>query len=121
MAATTAEIVWLQQLLTYLSFPLVKSPLLYCDNLSAMALSTNPNMHSCAKHIEVDCHFVHEKVTHGEIQLQHVSSSQQVADILTKACANLNSIITAPISCSSLSPMILRGANRVYPRVTLIF
>ncbi|CAL9014346.1 unnamed protein product, partial [Prunus brigantina] len=67
-----------------LSFPLAKSPLLYCDNLSAMALSTNLIMHSRAKHIEVDCHFVREKVTRGEIQLQHVSSSQQVADILTK-------------------------------------
>ncbi|CAL8141000.1 unnamed protein product [Prunus armeniaca] len=58
MAATAAEVVWLQQLLTDLSFPLAKSPLLYCDNLSAMALSTNPIMHSRAKHIEVDYHFV---------------------------------------------------------------
>ncbi|CAL2232282.1 unnamed protein product [Prunus armeniaca] len=120
MAATTAEIVWLQQLLTDLSFPLAKSPILYYDNLSAMALSTNPILHSCAKHIEVDCHFVREKVTRGEIQLQHVSSSQQVADILTKGlcspqfnfhCSNL---MLEPVSHE------LVGVDRVYPRVTLV-
>ncbi|XP_021818795.1 uncharacterized protein LOC110760780 [Prunus avium] len=84
MATTAAELSWLQQLLHDVHFPMSSPPLLLCDNLSAMALSINPVLHSRVKHIEVDCHFVREKVTGGQLHLQHVPSSLQVADILTK-------------------------------------
>ncbi|CAL9031837.1 unnamed protein product [Prunus brigantina] len=84
MAVIAAEVVWLQQLLFDLHCPLLWKPILCCDNQSAMALSSNPVLHSRAKHIEINCHFVCEKVTRGDLHLQHVSSAQQVADVLTK-------------------------------------
>ncbi|CAL9029103.1 unnamed protein product [Prunus brigantina] len=84
MALIAAKIVWLQQLLTDLHCPLVKKPVLGCDNISAMALSSNHVLHSRAKHIEIDCHFVRQRVTRRDFLLQHVSSAQQVADVLTK-------------------------------------
>ncbi|KAB2600999.1 hypothetical protein D8674_002004 [Pyrus ussuriensis x Pyrus communis] len=84
MATTTAEVVWLQQLLKDLSLSSTDTPLLHCDNISAMALATNPILHSKAKHIEIDCHFVRERVQQGIILLQFVASSEQFADILTK-------------------------------------
>ncbi|XP_068331609.1 uncharacterized mitochondrial protein AtMg00810-like [Pyrus communis] len=84
MATTTAEVVWLQQLLQDLHLPCPDIPLLHCDNISAMALATNPVLHSKAKHIEIDCHFVHERVQQGSIMLQFVNSADQHADIFTK-------------------------------------
>ncbi|CAN6727335.1 unnamed protein product [Malus baccata var. baccata] len=84
MATTTAEVVWLQQLLQDLHLDISSPPSLHCDNVSAMALATNPVLHSKAKHIEVDCHFVRERVQQGVISLQFVASTTQFADIFTK-------------------------------------
>ncbi|CAN6557798.1 unnamed protein product [Malus baccata var. baccata] len=84
MATTTAEVVWLQQLLKDLSLSSSVTPLLHCDNISVMALATNSVLHSKAKHIEIDCHFMRERVQQGTILLQFVASSEQFADILTK-------------------------------------
>ena len=58
--------------------------MIHCDNVSAIALSTNPVFHAKSKHIEIDYHFVRERVTRGDLQIQHVSSSDQYIDILTK-------------------------------------
>lgn len=69
MATTIAEVVWIQQLLRDLHVPCFDAPLLHCDNISAMALATNPVLHSKAKRIEIDCHFVRERIQQGTIQL----------------------------------------------------
>ncbi|XP_050144052.1 uncharacterized mitochondrial protein AtMg00810-like [Malus sylvestris] len=79
MATTTAEVVWLQQLLKDLHISSSISPILHCDNISAMALAINPVLHSKAKHIEIDCHFVRERVQQGTITLQYVASEHQFA------------------------------------------
>lgn len=60
--AAAAELTWLQHLLKDMSLPALSVLILWCDNLSAMALASNPVFHSRSKHIEIDCHFVHEKV-----------------------------------------------------------
>lgn len=84
MANSTAEIIWIQQLLTAMQVSLPQIPIMFCDNQSAMALASNPVQHSRAKHIEIDCHFVREQVTKGAIKLQYVPTDKQVADVLTK-------------------------------------
>ena len=56
----------------------------YCDDVSAVYLACNPLYHQRAKHIEIDIHFVREKVLRGEIQLEQVKTDDQVADIFTK-------------------------------------
>jgi hypothetical protein len=58
MANTTAEITWLTFLLKDLNIPLKSTPVLYCDNLSALHLTINPVFHARSKHIELDYHFV---------------------------------------------------------------
>ena len=63
LSFTTAEVDWLKQLLVFLHISLPHIPVLFCDNLSVIALSFNPVQHQRTKHIEVDMHFVRECVS----------------------------------------------------------
>jgi hypothetical protein len=67
-----------------LHIPLNVPPVLWCDNLSALALASNPVFHARPKHIEVDFHFVREKVLNKDIHIKFISTHDQVADIFTK-------------------------------------
>jgi hypothetical protein len=58
---------------------------IYCDNINSILLANNPVYHVRTKHIEVHYHFIREKVLVKEIDLIHVSTEDQVADIFTKA------------------------------------
>jgi hypothetical protein len=58
---------------------------IYCDNISSIVLVNNSVYHARTKHIEVHYHFIKEKVLTKEIDLIHVSTEDQVANIFTKA------------------------------------
>jgi hypothetical protein len=65
---------------------LVDAPIvIYCDNINSILLANNPVYHARTKHIEVHYHFIRENVLAKEIDLIHVSTKYQVADIFTKA------------------------------------
>jgi len=57
---------------------------LYCDNNAAISLAHNPVQHDRTKHVEIDRHFVKEKLTSGIICTPFVKTGEQLADILTK-------------------------------------
>lgn len=74
MALTACEITWLSALLKDMglkSLPLAK---LHCDNMDALSIAANPMMHERTKHVEVDCHFVWDKIKAGDIVTTHVPS-----------------------------------------------
>jgi hypothetical protein len=58
---------------------------IYCDNISSILFANNLVYHARTKHIEVHYHFIREKVLVKEIDLIHVSTEDQIADIFTKA------------------------------------
>ncbi|XP_035843977.1 uncharacterized mitochondrial protein AtMg00810-like [Helianthus annuus] len=89
MANTTAEIIWLTNLLRELHALPQTRPTLLCDNKSALFLSQNPISHKRAKHIDIDYHFVRELVTSGRLDNKFISTDQQVADIFTKSLPQL--------------------------------
>jgi histone deacetylase 1/2 len=84
LANGTAEAMWMQSLLRELFVPQYRPPVLWCDNLGATYLTANPVFHARTKHIEVDFHFVREKVAQGALDVRFVSSADQVADAFTK-------------------------------------
>ncbi|GKB39228.1 ribonuclease H-like domain-containing protein [Tanacetum coccineum] len=84
VANVVAETAWLRNLLLELHAPLSTATIVYCDNVSAVYLSTNPVQHQRTKHIEIDIHFVRDYVASGQVRVLHVPSRYQYADIFTK-------------------------------------
>ncbi|GKE23011.1 ribonuclease H-like domain-containing protein [Tanacetum coccineum] len=84
VANVVAETVWIRNLLLELHAPLSTATLVYCDNVSAVYLSTNHVQHHRTKHIEIDIHFVREYVASGQVRVLHAPSIFQYADIFTK-------------------------------------
>ena len=84
LASSTAELCWICMLLRDLGVFLPRPPLLWCDNVSALAIASNPVFHARTKHIEVDYHFVRERVLKHDLLVKYISSHDQLADIFTK-------------------------------------
>ncbi|GKB16833.1 ribonuclease H-like domain-containing protein [Tanacetum coccineum] len=83
-ANAVAETSWIRNLLRELHTPLSIATLVYCDNVIVVYMSANPVQHQCTKHIEIDIHFVRDKVAAGHVRVLHVPLRFQYADIFTK-------------------------------------
>jgi len=84
LANAAAELQWMQNLLIDLHVQLVQPPILWCDNIGATYLTSNPLFHARVKHIEIDFHFVRDQVLRGQLHVQFMSSKDQYAYALTK-------------------------------------
>lgn len=110
LALVVAEISWLKSLISELHLPQPTSPpIVYCDNLSTVLLSANPILHSRMKHLELDLFFVRERVQQGQVSVVHVSSKDQVADILTKPLPKSSFLLLRSKLQVRDSPMSLQG------------
>ena len=85
LSETASELTWLCLILKELVIPLPATPLLLCDNLSAVMLAANPSFHSKTKHFTRDYHYVREQVALGAVEVKHISNKFQIADIFTKS------------------------------------
>ena len=84
MRRVVAELAWLSRLLHELTVSSIAPIPVRCDNQAAIYITKNPVFHERTKHIELDCHFVREKLLDGLISLHHTPTKQQLADVLTK-------------------------------------
>ncbi|PKA65558.1 Retrovirus-related Pol polyprotein from transposon TNT 1-94 [Apostasia shenzhenica] len=84
-AEAACEAVWLRRILEDIGQKQEDPTVIYCDNMSAIAMSKNLVLHARTKHIELRLHFIRELVQKGEIQLEFLSTLEQPADMLTKA------------------------------------
>ena len=87
MAVTHAskEALWIRAFLSNVFHPLMCPVLLYCDNMSAIAVANNDKYHARTKHIDIRYHFIREAIARGLIDLCHCPTEDMAADIFTKA------------------------------------
>ncbi|XP_074317900.1 uncharacterized protein LOC141653934 [Silene latifolia] len=85
MSFTTSEMVWVNNLLKDLRVEVPKPIPLICDSQAAEHIAHNPVFHERTKHLEVDCHYVRDKLQEGFLSTQHIRTSLQLADLMTKA------------------------------------
>ena len=85
MVLATCELIWLKHLLQELRFGKDKLMKLICDNQVALHISSNSVFYERTKHIEVDCHFIREKIASGCMTTSFVNSNDQLEDIFTKS------------------------------------
>nr|XP_009772047.1 PREDICTED: uncharacterized protein LOC104222514 [Nicotiana sylvestris] len=78
-----AEIVWLAGLLQDLGVPISKPIQLHCDSKATIQIAAILIFHERTKHIDIDCHFVQEKVKEGLIETKYIATQAELADLLT--------------------------------------
>jgi len=83
-ASCCSQIVWMIQTLRDYGLSFSERVPLFCDSTSAISVGKNPCLHSKTKHIDVRFHFLRDQYEKGVIDLIHVESKNQLADILTK-------------------------------------
>ena len=81
------EAVWFRLILSELGMLKEGPTEILIDNQSAIALAKNPVFHGRMKHVEVQHHFIREKLEDGVITAEYVPTGDQVADVLTKGLA----------------------------------
>jgi hypothetical protein len=63
-------------------------PTLWCDNIGATFLAENPMFHARTKHVEIDYHFIRERVASHQLLVRYLCSRDQIADVMTKPLAS---------------------------------
>ena len=84
MATTAIKLRWICSLLNELGIDLTQPPIVYCDDVGATNLCANPVFHSRMNHVALDYHFIRDQVHNGLLQVAHVSSTNLLANALTK-------------------------------------
>ena len=84
LSSASSKLSWLQSLFSELKIMKLPPPVLWCDNQSAGDLARNPVFHSRSKHIELDIHYIRDKVLKKEPEIRYIPTKEQVADVFTK-------------------------------------
>ena len=82
MTQSACEIMWLHQLLVEVGIKTSVPAKLWCDNQVALHIASNPVFHERTKHIEIDCHFVCEKIQFGLISIGYMKIGEQLGGVL---------------------------------------
>jgi len=84
MATCAAKITWLLGLYKELGVCINRPVHMICDSKAAIQIATNPIFHERTKHIDIDCHFVRERICQGMLKTEHINTKHQLVDLLTK-------------------------------------
>lgn len=114
MTNATCEFTWPLSLPKGINIEHPRLAVLFCDDEIALYIATNPVLNERTKHIEIDYHFVREKIQNGRLKTLHVASQHQIVDLMTKPLfpTQLNFLLGKKRIHNIHSPS-LRGSIRV--------
>jgi hypothetical protein len=78
------ECIWMTRILEELGYPHISPIVIFEDNTSTIAATKNPVAHSKLKHLETVYHQIREFIKFNQIEVLHVETEIQLADLLTK-------------------------------------
>jgi len=89
LASAVSELVWLLGMLKEVGADIKLPVQVYSDSKAAIQIAANPVYHERTKHIEIDCHFIRERLQQGLIKIDYLPTQEQPADILTKGLSRI--------------------------------
>lgn len=84
LALGICEGVWIRRVLKDLHIMASLPVQIYYTSISPISMSENPVQHDKSKHVEIDRHFIREQIEGNKVRLVHISTKEQIADLLTK-------------------------------------
>ena len=86
MALTRAmkQILWMYLAMDEVGYPQPHPAILWNDNAGAVLLSKNTKLNVRVKHIDIHYHYIHNCISDGNINIHHLPSTENLADMLTK-------------------------------------
>jgi len=91
-AVAACQGIWLSRLISDMMGMKEATVKLLMDNMSAIALSKNPVHHGRSKHIDTKYHFLRECIEDGNVEVDHIGTAEQLADIFTKSLGRVKFI-----------------------------
>ena len=115
MANEVSEVVWITTLLKELGSELDEPVVIFSDSKEALQIAANPVFHERTKHIEIDCHFIRQKIQEGLVKTEYVNSKNQLADILTKGLPRIqHEYLVGKLGVLNVFvPTSLRGSDEI--------
>jgi len=113
LASTVSELVWLLGMLKEVGVEVQLPIQVYSDSKAAIQIAANPVYHERTKHIEIDCHFIRERIQQGSIKVNYIPTQEQPADILTKGLSrSQHEYLLSKLGVLNIfAPPSLKGSN----------
>ncbi|WMV15360.1 hypothetical protein MTR67_008745, partial [Solanum verrucosum] len=115
LASTMAKLVWIIGLMKEIGVEVTLPVNVYSDSKAAIQIATNPVYHERTKYIEIDCHFIREKIMQGMISTNYIPTNEQPADLLTKGlCRMQHELLSSKLGIQNIFRVPnLRGVLKV--------
>jgi hypothetical protein len=88
-SVVSREAVWLWKLPAGIFDLELEPTLIHCDNQSCVKLTENPVFHDRSKHVKIKYHYIWDMVQRGAVELQYISTNEQITYVLTKPLSRL--------------------------------
>ena len=114
VVATTSELVWHTQLILDLHISNFALALIFCENTSTIHIANNPVFYERTKHIELDCHFIHDHILKSNVKPMPIHMHMQLAILFTKPLPlSPSEVLLSKMEIIIFLSPILRGSIKV--------